>query len=172
MVVVYDTNHQQACDAMIQNNFFVQTCLPPKILLKSNANDGLAPYHVVFAIDKSGSMWGTKLDQTKEAFRSMISSLDREAKFSILAFNYATQVKSEGRILQKYSPLFYLFQNFFLKNYLSIQPWRNRLVKASPYNVEEARGFISRISAGGGTNMHAALLDAIEVTILEFLMRF
>merc|ERR1719454_1977090 len=133
MVVIYDTNHQRACDAMVQDEFFVQTCLPPKIMLKSNINAESAPYHVVFAIDKSGSMWGTKLDQTKEAFRSVISSLDREAKFSIVSFNYATQ------------------------------PWRTRLVKASPYNVEEARGFISRISAGGGTNMHAALIDAVEL---------
>ena len=105
--------------------------------LKSNAGSATAPYHVVFALDKSGSMWGTKLDQTKEAFRSMISSLDREARFSILGFNYATS------------------------------PWRTRLVKASPYNVEEARGFISRLSAGGGTNMHAALIDAVEVIILK-----
>ena len=63
----------------------------------------------------------------------MISSLDREARFSIIGFNYESS------------------------------PWRTRLVKASPYNVEEARGFISRLSAGGGTNMHAALIDAVEV---------
>ena len=135
MMTVFDTDHQRACDAMIQQNYFVQTCLPPKMHLKSNAGSATAPYHVVFALDKSGSMWGTKLDQTKEAFRSMISSLDREARFSILGFNYATS------------------------------PWRTRLVKASPYNVEEARGFISRLSAGGGTNMHAALIDAVEVII-------
>ena len=137
MMTVVDTDHQRACDAMIQQNYFVQTCLPPKMHLKSNAGSATAPYHVVFALDKSGSMWGTKLDQTKEAFRSMISSLDREARFSILGFNYATS------------------------------PWRTRLVKASPYNVEEARGFISRLSAGGGTNMHAALIDAVEVIILK-----
>lgn len=63
----------------------------------------------------------------------MISSLDREARFSIIGFNYESS------------------------------PWRTRLVKASPYNVEEARGFISRLSAGGGTNMHAALIDAVEL---------
>jgi uncharacterized protein YegL len=134
MMTVFDTDHQRACDAMIQQNYFVQTCLPPKMHLKSNgATSDTAPYHVVFALDKSGSMWGTKLDQTKEAFRSMISSLDREARFSIIGFNYESS------------------------------PWRTRLVKASPYNVEEARGFISRLSAGGGTNMHSALVDAVEL---------
>ena len=138
MMTVFDTEHQRACDAMIQENYFVQTCLPPKMHLKSSAADGTAPYHVVFALDKSGSMWGTKLDQTKEAFRSMISSLDREARFSIIGFNYDSS------------------------------PWRTRLVKASPYNVEEARGFISRLSAGGGTNMHAALIDAVEVQFENF----
>jgi uncharacterized protein YegL len=133
LVVVYDTNHERACDAMIQDMFFVQTCLPPRVTLKSNNKRNEAPYHVVFALDKSGSMWGTKLDQTKEAFRSMISSLNRDAKFSIVGFNYASQ------------------------------PWRPKLVKANPFNIEEARGFISRLSAGGGTNMHAAILDAIEL---------
>lgn len=134
LMLVYDTNHEKACDAMIQNNFFVQTCLPPKIMLKSNAqSSSSAPYNVVFVMDKSGSMIGTKLDQTKDAFRSMISSLDRNAKFSIVGFNYATNA------------------------------WRNKLVRATNYNIEEARSFISRISAGGGTNMHAALLDAIEL---------
>lgn len=65
MMTVFDTEHQRACDAMIQENYFVQTCLPPKMHLKSSSADGTAPYHVVFALDKSGSMWGTKLDQTK-----------------------------------------------------------------------------------------------------------
>ena len=69
MMTVFDTEHSRACDAMIQENYFVQTCLPPKMHLKSSSDDGTAPYHVVFALDKSGSMWGTKLDQTKVIFK-------------------------------------------------------------------------------------------------------
>ena len=45
------------------------------------------PKHVVFVIDISGSMFGTKLAQTKDAMITVIDDLTERDSFNILSFS-------------------------------------------------------------------------------------
>ena len=50
------------------------------------------PKHVVFVLDTSGSMEGTKLEQTKQAMDSILDQLHADDLFSVIEFSSTAQV--------------------------------------------------------------------------------
>lgn len=97
---------------------------------------GLNPLakNVVFVIDISGSMEGRKIEQTREAMFTILSQLRSDDSFNIVLFNGGT-VK-----------------------------WRSSTTLATSDNIQAGKTFVNqRVKAGGGTNINAALLLAIEL---------
>ena len=55
-------------EILIKDGYFVHFFAPPNL--------PVIPKNVIFIIDRSGSMWGTKMLQTKEALRAILNDLN------------------------------------------------------------------------------------------------
>uniref|UniRef100_A0A8C8SUW1 Inter-alpha-trypsin inhibitor heavy chain family member 6 n=1 Tax=Pelusios castaneus TaxID=367368 RepID=A0A8C8SUW1_9SAUR len=89
-VVQYDVALPDvAGDVQIYNGYFVHY-FAPRGLLPVQKN-------VVFVIDVSGSMYGTKMKQTKKAMHVILSDLHPDDCFNIVTFSDAVHVWKAGR---------------------------------------------------------------------------
>ncbi|KAL3876896.1 hypothetical protein ACJMK2_034677 [Sinanodonta woodiana] len=126
-VIRYDVAHKLDAGLIVYNNdFMAQFFSPPpvKILGKS----------IVFVIDISGSMYGRKIEQVKQAMLAILPQLQKEDYFNII-----------------------LFDN-------KIITWREASVMASADNIDSALVFsVERIVAEGSTNINDALLKALTL---------
>ncbi|XP_039723387.1 inter-alpha-trypsin inhibitor heavy chain H4 isoform X1 [Pteropus medius] len=125
-IVRYDVNRTLSGGSIqIENGYFVHYFAP----------EGLPtiPKNVIFVIDKSGSMRGKKIQQTREALIKILDDLSPKDQFNLVPFSEeATQ-------------------------------WKPSLVPASAENVKEARTYAAGIQAQGGTNINSAMLMAVEL---------
>ncbi|XP_055022234.1 inter-alpha-trypsin inhibitor heavy chain H6 [Boleophthalmus pectinirostris] len=94
----------------------------------------VVPKDVIFVIDISGSMIGTKIKQTKQAMSTILGDLREGDHFNIITFSDRVQTWKKGRT-----------------------------VRATRQNVRDAKEFVKRISAEGWTNINAALLSAAQL---------
>ncbi|XP_051957376.1 inter-alpha-trypsin inhibitor heavy chain H3a [Xyrauchen texanus] len=97
------------------------------------ANLPRVPKMVVFVIDVSGSMSGNKIVQTKEALLTILSDLPEDDFFAIVIFE------------SRYSV------------------WKPHLTKATQENVQDAKQFVKGLKAGGSTELHDAVIHAVEM---------
>ncbi|KAM8864364.1 inter-alpha-trypsin inhibitor heavy chain H6 isoform 2-T2 [Spinachia spinachia] len=119
---------------------------PPKVLTRTSSSSttwtsetswvksrGLpvVPKDVIFVIDVSGSMIGTKIKQTKQAMSIILGDLREGDHFNIITFSDKVHTWKKGRT-----------------------------VRATRQNVRDAKDFVKRIIAEGWTNINAALLSA------------
>ncbi|XP_071499071.1 inter-alpha-trypsin inhibitor heavy chain H3-like [Diadema antillarum] len=89
---------------------------------------------VVFVIDESGSMQGNKIRQTKEAFSTILDDVRDIDTFNVV-----------------------VFEN-------SVEAWRdNQMVPATEENIADAKRYVKRIDASGGTNFYGGLLKAVRL---------
>uniref|UniRef100_A0A670K400 Inter-alpha-trypsin inhibitor heavy chain family member 6 n=1 Tax=Podarcis muralis TaxID=64176 RepID=A0A670K400_PODMU len=126
-VVQYDvTMPDVAGDVQIYNGYFVHFFAPR----------GLPPVQkdVVFVIDVSGSMYGTKMKQTKKAMHVILSDLHHDDYFNIVTFSDAVNVWMPSHSIQ-----------------------------ATPQNIRKAKDYVSKMEADGWTDINAALLAAASV---------
>ncbi|XP_024231983.1 inter-alpha-trypsin inhibitor heavy chain H6 isoform X7 [Oncorhynchus tshawytscha] len=94
----------------------------------------VVPKDVIFVIDVSGSMIGTKIKQTKQAMSTILGDLREEDHFNIITFSD------------------------------KVHTWRKgRTVRATRINIRDAKDFVKRIIAEGWTNINAALLSAAQL---------
>ncbi|XP_072438158.1 inter-alpha-trypsin inhibitor heavy chain H3-like isoform X2 [Chiloscyllium punctatum] len=124
-IVVYDVNRDlSAGSVQIVNGYFVHHFAP--------ANLPRIPKNVIFVIDHSGSMRGTKMRQTNEALIKILDDMDSKDHFGIIIFDH------------------------------SFATWKNAIFQATPNNVTEAKHFVKKISAKGGTNINDPMLEAVK----------
>ncbi|XP_038668467.1 inter-alpha-trypsin inhibitor heavy chain H3-like isoform X5 [Scyliorhinus canicula] len=124
-IVIYDVNRDlSAGSVQIVNGYFVHHFAP--------ANLSRIPKNVIFVIDHSGSMRGTKMHQTNEALVKILDDLDTKDHFAIIIFDH------------------------------SFKTWRSSIFQATPANVTEAKTFVQTISARGGTNINDPMLEAVK----------
>ncbi|XP_008945819.1 PREDICTED: inter-alpha-trypsin inhibitor heavy chain H5, partial [Merops nubicus] len=124
-------------------HYFAPTDLPP------------LPKNVVFVLDSSASMVGTKLKQTKEALFTILQDLRPEDHFNIIGFSNRIKVWQQ-----------------------------DQLVPVTPNNIRDAKKYIHNMSPTGGTNINGALqtgakllndyiaqnnIDARSVSLIIFL---
>ncbi|KAH0516323.1 Inter alpha-trypsin inhibitor, heavy chain 4 [Microtus ochrogaster] len=125
-IVRYDVDRSVSGGSIqIENGYFVHHFAPEDL--------PTMPKNVIFVIDKSGSMLGRKIQQTREALIKILNDLSPKDQFNLIVFN--------GKETQ----------------------WRPSLVKASEENVKEATGYASKIEADGWTNINDAVLSAVEL---------
>jgi Ca-activated chloride channel family protein len=86
---------------------------------------------MIFVLDRSGSMSGTKIDQAKEALKFCINNLNSGDLFNIIDFS--SDIKS-----------------------LSNEPWT-----AGSDRISQALSYIDGLWANGGTNINDALLEGL-----------
>ncbi|KAM3925913.1 inter-alpha-trypsin inhibitor heavy chain H5 [Leptodactylus fuscus] len=126
-VVRYDVRRELSVgDIQVLNGYFVHyfapTDLPP------------LPKNVVFVIDTSASMVGTKIRQTKEALFTILRDLRPDDHFNIIGFSNKIKV------------------------------WQpNELVQVTPNNIRDAKKFILGLSPTGGTNINGGIQVASKI---------
>ncbi|XP_077308313.1 inter-alpha-trypsin inhibitor heavy chain H3-like isoform X1 [Lithobates pipiens] len=122
--VIYDVNRESPGNIQVVNGYFVHF-FAPKL--------GGVPKNVIYVIDKSSSMQGSKITQTKEALLQILDDTMEHDYFNFILFSSFTSV------------------------------WQNNLVKATPGNLTAAREYIRNFDIGGTTNINAALMQAVHL---------
>ncbi|KAJ8046232.1 Inter-alpha-trypsin inhibitor heavy chain H3 [Holothuria leucospilota] len=126
LVITYDVVHGNSAGQIeIVNGYFVHHISP--------VNLNVTRKNVVFVIDTSGSMYGTKIAQTKDAMETIIDDVREFDRFNIITFAS------------------------------SADQWKSNLVNATKENKEEAKVFVNGFVASGGTNLHYGLMLAVRV---------
>ncbi|XP_062466229.1 inter-alpha-trypsin inhibitor heavy chain H4 isoform X1 [Pezoporus occidentalis] len=124
-VVRYDVKRDAtAGDIQIVNGYFVHYFAPQEM--------PVFPKNVIFVIDRSGSMAGRKIEQTRDALLKILQDLRPEDHFSFVTFN--------SKVVE----------------------WKSSLLPATAENVASAAGFVQTLSASGGTDINHALLTAVS----------
>jgi len=95
------------------------------------AEDAIAPRELILVVDKSGSMAGESIESARRALQFAVDKLDSRDRFNIIAFN------------DQYEMLF------------------ARSQPATDENLRLGHRFVSRLNAGGGTEMHEPLRQAL-----------
>uniref|UniRef100_A0A2K5IYC1 Inter-alpha-trypsin inhibitor heavy chain H3 n=1 Tax=Colobus angolensis palliatus TaxID=336983 RepID=A0A2K5IYC1_COLAP len=93
----------------------------------------VVPKNVAFVIDISGSMAGRKLEQTKEALLRILEDMKEEDYLNFILFSG------------------------------DVSTWKERLVQATPENLQEARMFVKSMEDKGMTNINDGLLRGISM---------
>ncbi|GAA6099951.1 inter-alpha-trypsin inhibitor heavy chain H3 [Tachysurus ichikawai] len=122
----YDVNRENFLkDIQIVNGYFVHFFAPddfPKL-----------PKNVVFVIDRSGSMSGTKMQQTQEGLKTILNELHEDDHFGFVTFSG------------------------------DVATWKPSLTTATKENIKKAEAFVETIIAFGLTNINDAVLFAVKM---------
>ncbi|XP_046725167.1 inter-alpha-trypsin inhibitor heavy chain H6 isoform X2 [Silurus meridionalis] len=126
-VLQYDVEQRDLMgDIQVHNGFFVHFFSPRDLPVVSK--------DIIFVIDISGSMIGTKIKQTKTAISTILGDLREGDYFNIITFSDKVQIWKKGCT-----------------------------VLATQQNIRDAREFVKKIVADGWTNINAALLSAAQL---------
>ncbi|XP_004758010.2 inter-alpha-trypsin inhibitor heavy chain H5 isoform X2 [Mustela putorius furo] len=125
-IIRYDVNREQSIgDIQVLNGYFVHYFAPRDL--------PPLPKNVVFVLDSSASMVGTKLRQTKDALFTILHDLRPQDHFSIIGFSNRIKV------------------------------WKDHLVSVTPDNVRDGKVYIHHMSPTGGTDINGALQRGIKL---------
>ncbi|XP_062579365.1 inter-alpha-trypsin inhibitor heavy chain H4-like isoform X2 [Saccostrea cucullata] len=123
-IVQYDVDRSDnAGDILVMDGYFVHFLAPEGI--------EPMPMDIVFVLDKSGSMGGTKMRQLQESMLKILDDVKVEDRIMIIAFD---------------SSLLY---------------WKSEFVQATTGNITEAKDYIRQTFAGGGTNIDLSLQEGL-----------
>nr|XP_061814128.1 inter-alpha-trypsin inhibitor heavy chain H3-like [Nerophis lumbriciformis] len=129
-VIKYDVNHASSLgDIQIVNGYFVHFFAP--------SNLERVPTNVVFVIDRSGSMSGTKMFQTRVAMQSILGDLQEDDYFAIVPFDD------------------------------EIECWKENLAKATKENLAVAVKYAQGLTSRGGTNISGGLLKGVNMLLRD-----
>ncbi|XP_045713809.1 inter-alpha-trypsin inhibitor heavy chain H5 [Phyllostomus hastatus] len=125
-IIRYDVNREQNIgDIQVLNGYFVHYFAPKDL--------PPLPKNVVFVLDSSASMVGTKLRQTKDALFTILHDLRPQDHFNIIGFSNRIKV------------------------------WKDHLVSVTPNNIRDGKVYIHHMSPTGGTDINGALQRAIRL---------
>ncbi|KAL7407146.1 hypothetical protein ABVT39_004002 [Epinephelus coioides] len=126
LVITYDVNRDTSLgDIKTSDGYFVHHFAPSSLTR--------IPKNVVFVIDRSGSMHGRKIQQTRIALLHILNDLAEEDYFGLITFAN------------------------------SINHWKQELVQANKKNLESAKAFARGIQAKGGTDINKAVLEGASI---------
>jgi Ca-activated chloride channel homolog len=106
--------------------------VPPQPTADEAAAFQRLPREMLLVVDTSGSMQGASIEQARQALEHALGTLGERDRFNVIEFNSATRAM-----------------------------WPDAL-PATPANVAHARRWVRALRAGGGTEMAAALMLALD----------
>ncbi|XP_008850034.1 inter-alpha-trypsin inhibitor heavy chain H3 [Nannospalax galili] len=123
--ITYDVNRESPANVQIVNGYFVHFFAPQGL--------PVVPKNIVFVIDVSGSMYGRKMQQTRDALLKILEDMKEEDYLNFILFSG------------------------------DVTTWKDHLVQATPDNLKEARAFVRSIKDQGMTNINDGLLRGISM---------
>ncbi|XP_046639003.1 inter-alpha-trypsin inhibitor heavy chain H4-like [Daphnia pulicaria] len=128
--------------------------------------------HVIFVLDTSGSMVGTRIEQTKQAMNSILDQLRKDEDiFSVVEFSSAV---TEWDLRKPYKgPDPYYYMNSPPEDATAVPQNNESEVKFGPYDdilaypvteqsVKRAKEFVAAMEVTSSTNINDALLLALK----------
>ena len=120
-------------DSMGTSSFYTMWITPPD----SIANSQILPKDIVFTVDVSSSMEGTRIQQAKSALNYFLNLLNPGDRFNIVTF---------GTFVDKFKP---------------------DLVPVTQANIDSAKGYVYKLYALGLTNIDDALIQSLKQSYLS-----
>ncbi|XP_066249128.1 inter-alpha-trypsin inhibitor heavy chain H4-like isoform X3 [Euwallacea similis] len=158
-VVQYDVERDpQGGEVLIESGYFVHFFAPSDLpALKKQ---------VIFVLDTSGSMYGIRITQLKEAMDSILAELKPEDVFSIVDFNSRVHVWNIPERAVSYNrgddPFLY-----YHKSGTEAPKTKEQVLPpsfpASAENIESAKQIIKEFHANGGTDIESALEVGLKI---------
>ncbi|XP_007563410.1 inter-alpha-trypsin inhibitor heavy chain H3-like [Poecilia formosa] len=125
-IIKYDVKREKDFgEIQVVNGYFVHFFSPPDL--------ARVPKNVVFVIDRSISMEGKKMAQTRDAMVSILKDLHEDDHFGIIQFDDR------------------------------ISNWKEHLTRATEENISAASHFVKSIKARGATDINGAVLSAVNM---------
>jgi len=135
LVVRYDVDRQgQDSEVQVIDGYFVHYFVP--------SNLPTLPKHMIFVLDTSGSMQGEKIQQLKDAMFTVLEDLTESDFFNMIEFNSD-------------------FSHWGREGFTGSSP--EEFYPATEENKNQAIRSVIELSAGGGTNLNAAILAGLDV---------
>ncbi|MCR4315587.1 MAG: VIT domain-containing protein [Planctomycetes bacterium] len=106
-------------------------------LLEAGADETAQKREVIVVLDVSGSMQGEKIEQARAAALQILEGLDQGESFNIVAYSSTVGCFAAGPVIK------------------------------SRETMSAARSFLGGLRAGGGTDIHSALHEALNQTHTE-----
>ncbi|XP_030632203.1 inter-alpha-trypsin inhibitor heavy chain H3 isoform X3 [Chanos chanos] len=126
LIIIYDVERSKSeGEVRTSQGYFVHYFAPTDVQR--------IPKNVVFVIDRSGSMHGRKIEQTRLAMLRILGDLSEDDYFGIITFDS------------------------------KVDTWNRELLKATQSNVEDAKKFVREITDRGSTDINAAVLEGVEM---------
>ncbi|XP_066528825.1 inter-alpha-trypsin inhibitor heavy chain H3-like isoform X2 [Hoplias malabaricus] len=126
LIIMYDVTRQvPSGELKASEGYFVHYFAPTDIQR--------IPKNVVFVIDRSGSMSGRKIQQTREALLKILGDISEDDHFGLVTFDSHIDV------------------------------WNPELLSASEGNLQKAKDFVRKITHGGSTNINDAVIKGVEM---------
>uniref|UniRef100_A0A0P5ZBV4 Uncharacterized protein n=1 Tax=Daphnia magna TaxID=35525 RepID=A0A0P5ZBV4_9CRUS len=140
-------------------HFFAPTTLPA------------LPKHVIFVLDTSGSMAGTRIEQTKQAMNSILDQLREDDLFSVVEFSTGV---SEWDLRKPYKALETYYYNIPVGDTTEVPQNRTELEESfglyddifaypvTERSIKRAKEFVNTMDVTSSTNINDALLLALK----------
>merc|ERR1712020_276643 len=133
--VNYDVDRQnQDSEVQVIDGYFVHFFVPENL--------ETLPKHAVFILDISGSMYGDKLQQLKDAMFTVLDDMKPEDFFNIITFSTSVNNWSPSGITNEGDQL---------------------AIPATKENKKKAISHVLDLEADGGTNINSAMLTGLEL---------
>ncbi len=112
-----------------RDGYFMMLAAPRVTIPK----DKILPKHIVFVLDRTGSMQGKKIEQARKSLLYCLDNLNPEDRFDVVTFNEAPDILTQ------------------------------KLVPATRENIVKAKKFVENAEANGGTNIDDALRASLAL---------
>merc|ERR1711953_771722 len=131
----YDVDRQnQDSEVQVIDGYFVHYFVPENL--------ETLPKHAIFILDVSGSMYGERLQQLKDAMFTVLDDMKPEDFFNIITFSTSVNNWSPSGIIKE-----------------GDQP----AIPATKENKKKAISHVLDLEAEGGTNINSAMLKGLEL---------
>merc|ERR1712233_261863 len=131
----YDVDRQnQDSEVQVIDGYFVHFFVPENL--------ETLPKHAVFILDISGSMYGDKLQQLKDAMFTVLDDMKPEDFFNIITFSTSVNNWSPSGITNE---------------------GNQTAIPATKENKKKAISHVLDLEADGGTNINSAMLTGLEL---------
>ncbi|KAK4880127.1 hypothetical protein RN001_008273 [Aquatica leii] len=161
-IVQYDVERDPSGgEVLVQDGYFVHFFAP--------ADLKPLPKQVVFILDTSGSMWGQKIQQLKEAMLKILDQLNEQDSFNLVEFNSNTRIwdlnnHSNSEWYPHSNNYWYSETNQRVVNLENGS--FPRAYSANADNIKKAKDAVNALQSDGSTDMYKGLevgLHLIEV---------